>query len=228
MQRFDINLFLIIFLIGVLFSAIGAVANYLRDRKRLSVMTAFAEEIGLTFTPAASAGFLARMKIFKLFTVGRSKKIKNVVFGETDDETVSIFDYQYAVGSGKNQTIHRQSVVSIESPNLNAPSFVLRPASFFLSFGRIFGQPEIEFDSNPDFGKYQQLQGSDEKAIKEFFDDRFLRTLESNKYCIEAIGHNLIVYIPRKSFNSDELKAVMASAFEIYSAMVERGASLAR
>ena len=213
---------LIVMLITGLITALGALANFLRDKKRREVMTEFSEKIGLQYVPHADSALVRRFSGFKLFSIGRAKKIKNLIHGDSGDEWMSLLDFQYTVGSGKSQSIHRQTVAAIETENLNVPAFYLRPGGFFQRFGSVFGMKEVDFDLHPTFSRSQVMQAADEEAIKNFFDNRLLDYFESNELCLEVSPGKMICYIPKRSYRLDEMEVFMQQAFEIYSQLIER------
>jgi len=216
-------IFLIIVLLGGLITVIGGVTNYLRDKKRREIMISLAAQIGLECYPNGDHNLLRRLSGFKLFSMGRSKKIKNLIFGQTDDETMCLFDFQYTVGSGKQQSTSRQSVIAIESNRLNVPAFNLRPGGFINRLlGGVFGMKDINFEMNPDFSNSQVLKGADEESIRQFFDDRLLRSLSTNVYCIEASRGRMIMYVPKKSFSLEEMRKFMEVAYEMYDKLADR------
>ncbi len=215
-------IFLIILLLGGLMTIIGAIVNHLRDKKRREIMTTFANQIGLDYLPQADSSLLRRLAGFRIFASGRSKKVKNLIYGATDEEAMCIFDYQYSVGSGKNQTIHRQTIISIESASFTLPNFVLKPGGIFSKSNSIPGMKTVEFDLYPDFSKRQILQARDEEAIKKIFDDRLIRYFEENQFCVEATNGKMVCYIPKRSFRLEEIRYFMEKAFEIYRRLVER------
>ena len=218
----DNLIFLIILLIGGLMTVIGAIANHLRDKKRREIMSAFSQQIGLEYKPYGDSSILRRFAGFRIFATGRAKKIRNLIYGATDDETMCIFDFQYSVGSGKSQSVHRQSVISIESADFHLPSFVLKPGGFFTRASSVPGMKTVEFDMYPDFSKRQNLQTRDEETIKKIFDDRLIRYFEENQYCVEATEGKMVCYIPKRSFRLEEMQEFMEKAFEIYRRLVER------
>ena len=94
---------LAIVLLGMLLSAVTALSNHLRNKKRREVMSAFAETTGLEYYQVADNDLMRRLRTYRLFTPGRAKVIKNLVYGASDDEVICLFDYHYTVGSGKSQ-----------------------------------------------------------------------------------------------------------------------------
>ena len=214
--------FLIILLLGGLMTVIGAIVNHLNDKKRREIMTTFANEIGLDYRAGVDNSLLRRFSGFRIFATGRAKKVKNLIYGASDEETMCIFDFQYSVGSGKNQSVHRQTVISIESEHFMVPAFVLKPGGFFSRSNSVPGMSTVEFDMYPDFARRQILQTSDEETIKRIFDDRMIRYFEENSFCIEATTGKMVCYIPKRSFRLEEMRLFMEKAFEIYRRLLER------
>jgi len=219
-------IFLIIAVITGLMTAIGWITNYYREKKRREVMTAFASEVNLDYFPVGDSDLMNRMRTFSLFSKGKARRIKNLVYGATDDEVMCVFDYKYTTGSGKNQTVHWQTVVAIESRNIVVPNFVLRPGGLFSRGGHIKGMKSVTLDRHPDFSDNQNLYAANEEHANEFFDDRLTRTLATNDQMLEATFGRFVMYNPKKLVGLSELKSFLGTAFEIYTTLSDRAADL--
>ena len=117
--------------------------------------------------------------ICRLFSQGRSKRISNLIHGDTDEVALGIFDYRYTTGSGKNSHTYRQTVVCFRSPTSNLPQFALKPQSFLHAVGKLFGYQDIDFQSHPKFSKAFILRGTSETAVRKLFTADLLSFLET-------------------------------------------------
>ena len=92
-------------------------------------------QLGLTFFPKGDETLLGRLAQFHLFSQGHSKKIKNMLHGETPDAEIAVFGYRYTTGGGKNSQTLSQTVMYFRSPSLRLPQFALRPERLFHRIG---------------------------------------------------------------------------------------------
>ncbi len=208
---------IVVFIAGII-----AIVIYL-DKKRREALGGFAEEMGLDFQPKGDAEMQSQFSRFGLFNSGHSKKIKNVIRGETDVATITMFDYQYTVGHGKHQHTHKQTVVTMESNDLQIPSFTMRPEGLFDKLGGILGFQDIDFEEHPEFSKMFVLKGENEVAIREFFDLPLLDFFASRKgIAFECQPGIFIYYRGGRTAKVPALKDFLNEGYTVYSTFLER------
>ena len=176
-------------------------------------MAKVAAELGLAFN-ADGSGLLSELSQLPLFSRGRSRRIRNLIYGDTDEAELAIFDYQYTVGSGKNSRTYRQSVALMRSRQLQLPQFELKPQGFFHAIGKLFGYQDIDFDHHPRFSKTFILRGQDASRIRAAFPSSVLSFLEERPTTnLEACGHELIYYRQGKRVKPEQIRGLMAEGF---------------
>lgn len=79
-----------------------------------------AEELGFAWQAEGDESLLRTFGNHTLFEAGRSRSLKNVMHGMSDDLATVIWTRQYTTGSGKHSTRHTHLFVAIELP---APDF---------------------------------------------------------------------------------------------------------
>lgn len=192
---------------------------------RREEMAAEADSMGLSFSPEGSTEVLGRFGAFKLFNQGRGRKMANLIQGDSGEVRISIFDYQFTTGSGKNSHTHRQSIVAMESANLRCPDFTMRPESIFDKFGGMLGFQDIDFETHPDFSKLFVLKGSSENAIRKFFRPELIEFFESKPgISVEAMPGAMFFYRARTQIKPTEIKDQLGQAYEVFGVMVDDGA----
>ena len=213
-----------LFLIGVMILFFAATAWFSRasNKKRTDALQAEAEAMGLQFNADGSEAS-NRFSEFRLMNIGRSRKSQNLISGDAGDVKISIFDYLYTTGSGKNRRTARQTVVALESAGINAPAFSMRrQGSFFDKIGKFFGGQDIDFESHPMFSEMFVLQGADEDAVRRFFTPALLTFFETKAgHSIEGGLGKMILYKANKRSAPEELKDMLASAYEVYGHIVD-------
>ena len=92
---------LVVFGLTSIVISIIAVANAM-DRKRRAALQKVADKLGLDFYPKGSEKLESDLQKFVLTNKGRDRKLTKLIQGQSDEVKISIFDYQYTVGSGKS------------------------------------------------------------------------------------------------------------------------------
>ena len=185
-------------------------------RKRREAIQKVADELGLPFFPTGDKSLIDHLSGFHLFSQGRSKKIINMIHGDTDAMDLAIFDYRYTVGSGKNSSTHSQTVICFQLDELNLPDFSMRPEGFFHKIGGMFGYKDIDFESHATFSKTYLLRGPDEAAIRELFREEMLSHFETQKrVCVEGAGNTLIFYRAGHRAKPVEIHSLMEEGFQV-------------
>jgi len=196
---------------------LGIVVGAYAERKRREAIQRVADELGLAFYQDGDPDLVRQLSDMPLFSKGRSKRITNMIHGETDAVVMGIFDYRYTTGSGKNSHTHRQSVAFFRSADLNLPVFELRPQSFMHGIGKIFGYQDIDFDTHPKFSKTFLLRGPNEEQVRATFDGELLTSLEQNQgVCVEGRYQDLVFYRHAKRVKPEQFKELMNEGFKIF------------
>jgi hypothetical protein len=159
---------------GLIVLAVAAVVGFAllsfylaaQRRKKLSELAA---SIGLVFTEdGPDAASLAATGI-ELFRAGRSQSAANVIRTAVPAGEISVFDYSYVTGSGKNRTTHNFTVGLVACAKLQVPSFDLKPETFIYKLGEVIGFKDIDLPAFPLFSDKYRLTGADEAAVHMFF-----------------------------------------------------------
>ena len=101
-------------------------------KKRRERFIEAAQEMGLQSYPDGDPELMNRFAGFKLFSRGRARKMKNVIQGDSGEVKIATFDYQFTTGRGKQTRTHYQSVVSLQSNEIQCPEFTMRPKNCLL------------------------------------------------------------------------------------------------
>ena len=192
-------------------------------KKRREGFIEAAQEMGLQSFPDGDSELMNRFAGFKLFSRGRARKMKNVIQGDSGEVKIAIFDYQFTTGNGKQTQTHYQSVVSLQSNEIQCPGFTMRPENMFDKIGSVIGLKDINFDTHPNFSKMFVLKSSDEPGIREYFKPPLLEFFETKKgISVEAAHGALFFYRPRKKIKPEEVKDYLSQAYEVYGALVDQ------
>ena len=174
--------------------------NHRLEKRRRDTLRAAAAQLGLDFAENDETGLQSGFTGFKLFSHGRGRTIRNIVYGRVDGHVeVMLFDYAYTSGSGKNKRTYSQTVGFFQSDRLSLPEFIARPEGLFDKVGQVFGYQDIDLLMHPEFSRRFILRGTDEAAIRDFFRPDVARFFEDNTgLSVEAKFDRFIVYRPAK------------------------------
>jgi len=192
-------------------------AAWFYEKKRTEALQAIAKALNFSFERKGDELLIAMHNNFDLFTKGRSKKISNVMNGRSGDMDITIMDYQYTTGSGKNSTTYSQTLIAVQSKHLRLPPFTLSPENIFHKIGGIFGYKDIDFASHPKFSKQYLLRGEDEEAIRNTFSDELLNFYEKDK-ALNTEGDNdkFIYYKTSKRLAPKDIQAFLQETINLY------------
>jgi len=198
--------------------AIIAIVAWLHEKKRTEALEAFARSLNFSFSKKGSDSLIGSLNQFHLFSQGRSKRVSNVMKGYANDIDVTIMDYRYTTGGGKNSHTWRQTLILFQSSLLQLPAFALRPENLFHKIGAAFGYQDIDFDSHPTFSKQYLLRGAEEEAVRNTFSDDLLAYYEQRKdLSTEGDGDKLLFYRISKRVSPKDIRTFMEQGFALFS-----------
>jgi hypothetical protein len=187
------------------------------NKQRQKAFERLAETLNFTFSAKGDQSTLDAMRCFHLFSQGHSRKISNVLAGKFNDIPVTVMDYRYVTGGGKSSHTWQQTVITIESPKLALPVFILRPENLFDKIGSAFGKKDINFETAPLFSKRYMLRGDDEPSIRVRFNQWIIDYYEQHPgLSTEGDGQRLIYYRTSKTVAPDKIESFLQEGYEIY------------
>ncbi len=203
---------------GIIILIVAAVIlAWWHEKKRRKRMREIAGSLGFIYQEKGDPLLFSLVDQFYLFSQGRSRRIYNVLKGRTGDSDVTIMDYQYTTGGGKNSSTFRQTVILFDSELLELPAFALRPENVFHKIGSAFGYQDIDFESHPEFSKKYLLRGINEEAVRNTFDYDLLSYCERQKNLfLEGEGRKLIYYRSGKRIKPEEIKSFLHEGMTVF------------
>ncbi len=189
---------------------------HLYEKRRTRKWREIAESLGLKFSERDDS-VMERGSDIHLFTLGHSRKAKNVLEGDANGIDIILADYHYTTGGGKNSTTHLQTICLAKSPELNIPVSNMRPQSFFDSIGKLLGGQDIDFETDPEFSQAFVLQGKDEQEVRACFGSEVRRWFCSGaklKMYFEAGGDTLLFHQGHR-VNPEDAQELLGQALEL-------------
>ena len=209
------GVFVILGIIGII--VVVAMINHQAEKQSTEGIGRLARNRGFTFLPQPDAGFLARLKTLYLFSRGRSKRVKNMMVRTDPEVKITVMDYRFTTGSGKNSHTWNQTVALLESEALIIPNFELRPENLFNKIGSAFGFQDIDFSRHPEFSNRYLLRGKQEAAVRRHFTPEVLRFLETRTgLSVEGERGRLVVYRSGRKIPLPEVESFLREALRVF------------
>jgi hypothetical protein len=142
--------------------------------ERTRLIESAASELGLSVQPEGDSELEEELSSFPLFNHRRDPELRNLIVAELPEVSLRIFDYKYEVRRDGPREHVWQTVVAVQSPELQIPTFHLYPQGVFSRIGSALGGQDIDFDDHPEFSKAFVLKSEAENETREFFDEPLL------------------------------------------------------
>jgi len=183
------------------------------ENKRIAELHRTALMMGFTPLTELPQELQEHLSQIVLMNTGRNRITSNIFQKQIDGRDVFVFDYQYAIGSGKSQHIPQQTVVLFVSDQIETPRFLLKPESWQNRLIEAFGGQDIDFEEAREFSGKFVLQGDDEPAIRQFFNSLRLQSLSSiNDLCLESRPGCLLFWYDRRRVKPEDLQDLIEQA----------------
>lgn len=199
--------------------------SYLNAKKHNEAVKQFATQMNWNFYPEGEMSFVpgfSRSSLGAMENV-KNKKLFNLISGQINGLNAAVFDFRYTLsgihrdGAGNRQTIQKtQTIFYMQSPSANLPQFRMHPEGWTDKIAGFIGFSDINFPNHPNFSSGYKLQGANEAAIRQLFNDRILGFFENNpKVCVEGEGNYLIVFQHNVKNQPSEYQAKLQQAMTI-------------
>jgi hypothetical protein len=196
----------------VFIGALGGL-SWLGAKRRREALQALARRMGFTYSEQASCSLSG----LPLFERGRSRSAHNALSGSASGHPVTLMDYRYTVGSGKNRRTHTQTVALFSEAGGDLPELALLPESLVHKIGQIFGYQDIDFEADPEFSRRFLLRGADEARIRTLFDAslRAACCRHFDGWTLEVGGGRVLVFRAGKTVGAEEIRAFLSTSSRI-------------
>lgn len=188
-----------------------------RERRRTEDLVSWAAARGFTIEPgsraAREAGLPPELTALPVFARGRSQKTRNLIRGRGSEGAELIVDFRFTTQSGKHSATLEQTVAAFEFPGASLPAFELRPEGLFARIGQAFGNPDVDFDSSPEFSRHYQLRGPDPAAVRRLFERQAIARLAPTRgWSVEGAGNWMLVFQDSRRQKPDDLTPFLEQA----------------
>jgi hypothetical protein len=199
---------------------VGVSMVYAYEKKRTATLAGACLRMGFNFQPKIPKEQIPTMGSFHLFNVGRSRTGWNLMTGKADGAAVSVFDYRYTVGGGKNSHTFVQTVAVF--PGVGAlPEFILAPEHWWDRVGQALGFKDLDFEASPEFSRNYQLKGPDESRIRAAFGAEALGFFAQQLgWSVEVKGDAIAIYRHSSRPKPEEMPQFVAEVAAVRRALV--------
>ena len=168
-----------LFIVGfIAIAAVVAVLGYISSLKRRDAMAAAAAQLGLHFAPHKDRTLARRYEFLDKLRIGADRYAYNILSGDYQGHGVTLFDFHYRTGSGKNTHHHYISCFILQLP-ASFPELVIGPEGLFSKIAQAVGYDDIDFESH-EFSRTFCVRSRDKKFAYDVCNARMIEYLLSN------------------------------------------------
>ena len=172
-----------------LFIVIG-IFGYISSMKRRQAMMALAARLGLNFYPGKDRDMARRYRFLDKLRAGRDRYAFNILTGGYQDNDVTVFDYHYKTGSGKDTHHHYLSFFLLKMPVI-FPELVIVREGLLSKIGQALGYDDIDFESH-EFSRKFCVRSKDKKFAYDVCNALMIEYLLSNDDLSIEIENNIL------------------------------------
>ena len=183
MQALIIVAFIVVFIVVL-------VVGIIRAQKRREAMRALAAKLGLRFWPGKDRHLARQYKFLNKLRRGSNRYAFNILSGNYQGHEMTLFDYHYKTGSGKNTQHHYFSFFILLLP-ASFPELVIGSEGIFSKIAQAIGYDDIDFESH-EFSSKFCVRSSDKKFAYDVCNARMIEYLLSNSDLSVEIEDNVL------------------------------------
>jgi hypothetical protein len=143
-------------------------------------LEALAKKLGFNnFSPERDYDFVQDWNFLGCFAEGEDRYTFNILEGTYHDQQLFIFDYHYAINSGKNKTDNYLTMLMLVVKQ-GFPKLTIRPENLLSKIGGAFDAENIKFES-AEFSKAFHVRSADKKFAYDVCNPQMIDYLLSNR-----------------------------------------------
>lgn len=204
---------IIIVFIGIFIAV--AVFGYINSIKRRQAMMALAAKLGLNFYPDKDRSMASRYRFLDKLRAGRDRYAFNILSGGYKDNDVTVFDYHYKTGSGKDTHHHYLSFFLLNLPVI-FPELVIVREGLLSKIGQALGYDDIDFESH-EFSRKFCVRSKDKKFAYDVCNARMIEYLLSNDDLSIEIENNILAISFNRRLSPERIEPNLNRLIEIRS-----------
>jgi hypothetical protein len=155
-----------------------AIVGHLAAQKRRAAMMAVATRLGLSFDPGKDRRMARRFGFLDRLHQGSNRYAFNLLSGLYAGHDVTLFDYHYQTGSGKDTHHYYFSFFILRLP-MFFPELTIQPEGLFSKIAQALGYDDIDFESH-EFSRKFCVRSKDKKFAYDVCNARMIEYLLAN------------------------------------------------
>ena len=170
-----------------------AIYAWRQEQKRREALRLWCHKYGWKLAGHSIMGWDHDYPGISVFSRGHSKSGDNIITGHFRNHRITLLDYQFTTGSGKNRTTHHRGVTIMESDFPTIPLQIRREHAMD-KLGAFLGAGDIEFES-AEFNRKFFVKSSDRKWAYDVVHTGTMEyLLSAPKYSIEYGFGEIAIY----------------------------------
>jgi hypothetical protein len=206
--------YLIIVIFIVVFIGIGII-SYIAARKRRQAMMALAGRLSLDFYPGKDRDMARRYRFLDKLRAGRDRYAFNILSGGYHDHNITMFDYHYKTGSGKDTHHHYLSFFLLNLP-ASFVELVIVKEGLLSKIGQALGYDDIDFESH-EFSRKFCVRSKDKKFAYDVCNARMIEYLLSNDDLSIEIEDNILAISFNRRLSPEDIEPNLNRLIEVRS-----------
>jgi hypothetical protein len=173
------------------------IAGAVAAAKRREALRQLAASLGLRYIPGKNRSMARRYEFLDKLRRGHNRYAYNILSGNYREHELTLFDYHYQTGSGKNTHHYHFSFFILHLP-MYFPELVIGPEGIFSKIAQAVGYDDIDFESH-EFSRKFCVRSKDKKFAYDVCNARMIEYLLSNNdFSIEIEGTAMAISFNRK------------------------------
>lgn len=209
----------IVVVLIILAVGVGIFLAWQAEKKRREALLLWATRRGWNMLPGKSKTMHQDFSGLKVFQKGHSRSAKNIIKGEFEGRAVSLMDYRYVVGHGKNRSTHNRGVVILHCDFPTIPMSIRRENPFD-KVGEFFGADDIDFES-AEFSRKFYVKSADRKWASDVIHTRTMDYLLNAPSLTVEFGFMEIAVYKTGKFDSESYQVALEMARQMHQLVPE-------
>lgn len=211
------HLLIIAVFIGIVIGV--TILSYVSAMKRRQAMMALAARLGLNFHPNKDRSMAGHYRFLDKLRAGRDRYAFNILSGGYKDNDVTVFDYHYKTGSGKDTHHHYLSFFLLNLPVI-FPELVIVREGLLSKIGQALGYDDIDFESH-EFSRKFCVRSKNKKFAYDVCNARMIEYLLSNDDLSIEIENNILAISFNRRLSPDRIEPNLNRIIEVRSLLPE-------
>ena len=187
--------------------------NRYTSKRRTNKLKQFAMERGFEFKEKVEITEILRK--FSILNWGHSYGIKNHMTKKHNDGKISIFDFRYTTGYGKeSQTLEQTAIIINLEKELH--NFLMEPKKVITKKINFFKKQDIDFENNKVFSDNYRLTSKNPDAVRSLFNQEIMHFFENDKtYTIKSGEKCLMIFRKTKKVKPQMIQQFFEKGIKI-------------